>query len=206
MLGKCQVLLCDGDESVKDGLCAFANSNLFEIDWAMNVGHAVSAFVETVYDVVVLEIDLPGRSGLELIGDAFSFGVTSLVFSRYPEGLLGVHAIRLGASGYVEKKSSLRTLFDAVGRVDAGGKWISSDLASLIAQSMDRPVAPHDKLSSREFTVFISLASGQTIAEIASDLCIAETTVRAYVARIKDKMGISRVWEIYNYAHKNGLV
>ncbi len=161
-------------------------------------------------DAVVLDIGLPGRSGLEVL-DQLKQGrpsVPILIHTMHPEEQFAVRAFRAGAAGYLTKDSAPAELVKALRRIVSGGKYVGASLAEQLAARMDvRSAAPvHEALSDREFEVFRFLASGKTVSEIAEQLCLSVKTISTYRTRILQKMKMHNNAELMRYALHEKLV
>ena len=161
-------------------------------------------------DVVVLDISLPGKNGLDLIGDIREHyrGVRIIMLTIHPEERYAAHAFKLGAAGYVTKESAPRELVAAIRKVAAGGMFVSPRFAEIMALDLrsGAPRQPHDLLSGREFEIFRLLASGRKVDEIAHDLCLAKGTVYTYRSRVLEKMKMNNDSELTRYAVEHGLI
>ncbi len=153
---------------------------------------------------------MPGASGLSLLNHV----VTSkkklkvLILSMHPEERFAVRALREGASGYMTKESAPEELADAIRRIASGRKYISAVLAERLADDLqsDGTTVQHELLSEREYEVFLLIASGKTVSEIAQELSLSVTTVSTHRRRILEKMRLSNNAEIIQYAYANDLV
>lgn len=161
-------------------------------------------------DVVVLDIGLPGRSGIEIVQALAQEHpeVRALMLSIYPEDQYGLRALRSGAAGYLNKTSAPEELVKAVETVASGRKYVSPALAqalvmNLTGESDDRP---HERLSNREYQTLLAIARGKRLAEIAEELALSPKTVSVYRARILEKLGLANNVELTHYALKQGLV
>ncbi|MBN2026894.1 MAG: response regulator transcription factor [Actinobacteria bacterium] len=165
---------------------------------------------EKEWDVVVLDITLPDRSGLEALKDikAVRPQLPVLILSMHPEDQYALRVLKAGAAGYVNKDSASEELVKAVRKVMGGGRYVSpfmaEKLASVVGGDYERP--PHESLSDREFQVMCMLASGKRLKEVAEELCLSVKTVSTYRARVLEKMGMESNAELTYYAVKNGLV
>ncbi|QOJ27617.1 MAG: response regulator transcription factor [Ignavibacteriales bacterium] len=161
-------------------------------------------------DVVVLDLNFPSRSGLEILKDIKSIHpeVAVLILSMHPEEHYAVRALKAGASGYLTKESDPEELLAAIRKAGAGGKYISQPLAEKLAFDLDLTLGKvsHQMLSDREFEVMILMAKGKPQNEIASDLNLSPSTVNTYRARILEKMGFKSNAELVQYAVKNKLI
>jgi DNA-binding NarL/FixJ family response regulator len=162
------------------------------------------------YDVVVLDITMPGRSGLEVLKEIKKAKprLPVLVLSMHPEDQFAMRVIKSGASGYMTKESAPAELVGAVKKILAGGKHISTSVAELMASyiTMDSSRPPHEQLSNREFQVMRMIASGKTVSEIARMLSLSVRTISTYRARILEKTGMKTNAELTHYAFQHSLV
>ena len=161
------------------------------------------------YDLVLLDIAMPGKDGLDVLRDIKS-GMPHtkvLILSMFPEEQYALRALKSGASGYLTKESIPEELIKAIRKVLRGGKYISSEFSDKILSSLDndteKPV--HESLSNREYQVMRMIASGKTLSEIADELFLSVKTVSTYRTRILEKMNLKNNAEIMHYAVKNGL-
>lgn len=161
-------------------------------------------------DMVLLDISMPGRSGLEILEDILNLKpkLPVLILSMHPEEQYAVRALRAGASGYLTKASAAHELIRAIRKVSQGGKYVTASLAEKLAMELDSKAEKqqHEKLSNREYQVMLMLASGKTVGEIAEELCLSVKTVSTYRTRIMEKMGMKKNAELTFYAMSNGLL
>jgi len=160
--------------------------------------------------IVVLDITMPGRSGLDVLKDIgnVSPGTQVLVLSMHPEDRYAIRALKGGASGYITKDSAPEELVKAIRTITGGGKYISTPLAEELVERLKpgTEVPPHERLSDREFQVMCMIASGKMVKEIAEELCLSVKTVSTYRMHILDKMNLKSNAEITHYAIVNQLV
>lgn len=161
-------------------------------------------------DVVLLDITMPGRGGLDILKDLRREHpkLSVLVLSIHPEDQFGPRVLKSGAAGYMTKESAPEELVSAIRKVAAGGKYISPSLAEKLASDLadDGAKAPHEKLSDREYQVMSLLASGRTVNEIAAKLALSKKTISTYRSRILEKMKIKTTAQLIHYAIQNKLV
>jgi len=161
-------------------------------------------------DVLLLDINLPGRSGLDALHALKDEGspIKVLVVSMYPEDQYAIRALRAGAYGYVNKGGDPQLLVQAVRTVSQGRKYVTPEIAQMLVESLTAPasVSPHSKLSDRELQTLVMIASGKRLADIAEDLTLSPKTVSVYRARVLEKLGLSNNSELTVYAIRNGLV
>ena len=165
---------------------------------------------ENDYDVLVLDVNMPEGSGLEVLYQLRTLRprVRTLVLTMHPERQFAVRALQAGAAGYLTKESAPDELIAAVRRVAQGGRYITQALAEELAAILveDTSVSPVERLSDREFQVMRLLATGKTISEIAAELCLSVKTVSTYRARILEKMNLRNTAEIIICAFEHGVV
>jgi len=161
-------------------------------------------------DVLVLDINLPGRSGLDALHALKDEGspVKVLVVSMYPEDQYAIRALRAGAYGYVNKGGDPQLLVQAVRTVAQGRKYVTPEIAQMLVESLTAPVTdnPHQKLSDRELQTLVMIASGKRLADIAEELTLSPKTVSVYRARVLEKLQLANNSELTVYAIRNGLV
>ena len=162
------------------------------------------------FDVVVLDIALPGKDGIAVLRElkAEHPGLPILILSMYPEEQYAVRVLKEGASGYLTKESVPSELIAAIRRVAQGRKYVSESLAERLAIDVEatRTQPRHERLSGREYQVFLMIASGKTTKEIAHLLSLSPTTISTHRGRILEKMGMKNTAEIVRYAVRNSLV
>lgn len=161
------------------------------------------------YDVVILDISMPGKDGLDTLKELKGIkpDLPVLIFTIYPEEQYAVRVLKAGASGYINKESEPELLIEAIRKVSHGRKYISPYLAELLASNLDTGEAPlHEQLSDREYQVMCMIASGKTATDIAKELSLSINTISTYRIRILEKMGMKNNAEITHYALKNRLV
>ena len=163
-----------------------------------------------VWDLVILDISMPGRSGLDLLRDLQQLRpeLPVLVLSMHPEDQYATRVLKAGAAGYMNKETAPTELVKAVRKVLAGGRYVSAGLAEKLAADLSADAArlPHEKLSHREFEVLRMIASGKTVSQIAEELHLSVTTVSTHRARILEKMGMTNNAELMRYALHNRLI
>ena len=162
------------------------------------------------WDLVILDVTMPGPSGVDVLRDLKRLHpkLPVLVLSMHPEDQYGKRMLKAGASGYMNKGVAPDELIKAIQKVLSGGRYVSQELAEKLAlelgEESGRP--PHETLSDREFEVLRMLASGKTVSEIAETLHLSVTTVSTYRGRILEKMNLSTTAELMHYALRNRLV
>ncbi len=165
------------------------------------------------WDVVVLDLSMPGRGGLEVLKELKQARprVPVLILSMYPEEQYAIRALRLGAAGYLTKESAPEELIGAIRKVIRGGRYVSAALAETLAGRMvtgdragEQPL--HESLSDREYLVLRLIGAGKTVTEISRELALSAKTISTYRARILQKMGMRTNAELTHYAISNRLV
>jgi two-component system invasion response regulator UvrY len=161
--------------------------------------------------VLVLDINLPGRSGLDALHVLKDEGspVKVLVVSMYPEDQYAIRALRAGAYGYVNKGGDPQILVQAVRTVAQGRKYVTPEIAQMLVESLtasSSEAAAHTKLSDRELQTLVMIASGKRLADIAAELMLSPKTVSVYRARVLEKLALANNAELTVYAIRNGLV
>jgi len=174
-------------------------------------GHEVLQQVRALdFDVLLLDMSMPGKSGMDLIKQVKSEKprLRILVLSMHQEHQYAVRAIKAGASGYLTKESASTLLVSAIRKVAGGGAFISAEVAEQLALGAmphsDGP--PHGTLSDREYQIFLLLASGKTVTEIATQLNLSDKTVSTHKARLLEKLNIGNQTELVHYALRHRLI
>lgn len=206
-----KILIADDHAVVRAGLKQILTgvSGVTEIDGVADGDEVMEKIKEKDYDVVVLDISMPGKNGLEVLKQLKSAKpkLPVLMLSMYAEGQYAVRVLKAGASGYLTKDSASEELVNAVEKIYLGRKYITPSLAEKLADfSWEGDKFPHEKLSDREFNVFKMIASGNTLKEVAANLCLSVKTVSTYKARIHEKMKLETRVDITSYAIKNKLI
>ena len=162
------------------------------------------------WDVVLLDITLPGRSGLEVLKEIKRARpkLPVLILSMHPEDQFAVRMLKAGAAGYLTKESAGEELVGAIKKVIGGGRYVSPALGERMASylTIDLKKAPHERLSDREFLILRTIASGKHVGQIAKELSLSVSTVSTYRARILEKMDMKNNAELTHYALQKNLV
>ncbi len=209
---KIEVLVADDHAIIRNGL----RNLLADTDDLVVAGEAAngSAVLEKIrqrdWGLIVLDLSMPGRNGLELIKLIKSEKpkLPILVFSMHHEEQYAVRAMRAGAAGYVTKESSSDLLLPAMRKVAAGGYFVSEKVAELLAKDASRPreAQPHTLLSDREYDVFTRIVSGQALTQIADELSLSIKTVSTHKSHILQKMNLGGQVDLVRYAIQNHLI
>jgi DNA-binding NarL/FixJ family response regulator len=207
-----RILIADDHPILRRGLKEIL---LRELEGAMcgeagNAQQVLSEVQSQDWDLVILDVTMPGRSGLDVLRDLRGLRpkLPVLVLSMHPEDQLGQRMLKAGASGYMNKESAPEELIKAVRKVIAGGRYVSAALAEKLAfdLSADAEQALHQRLSDRELEVLRMIGLGRTVSQIAEELHLSVTTVSTYRARILEKMSMTTTAELMHYALRNYLV
>ena len=207
-----KVILCDDHALIRRGIRdTLADAADIEVvGEAGDYGELRSLLRTTSCDVLVLDINMPGRSGLDVLQTLKDEPVAMrvLVVSMHPEEQYAIRALRAGAYGYVNKGSNAQLLVDAVRMVAQGRKYITPEIAQMLAESLTQPstTVAHEKLSDRELQTLVLIASGRRLSDIATELTLSPKTVSVYRARVLEKLGLTNNSEMTVYAIRNGLV
>lgn len=207
-----RVLLCDDHALIRRGIRdTLADASDIEVvGEAGDYGELRALMRETKCDVLVLDINLPGRSGLDALHALKDEGspVRVLVVSMYPEDQYAIRALRAGAFGYVNKGGDPQLIVQAVRTVAQGRKYVTPEIAQMLVESLTTPVAEnsHAKLSDRELQTLVLIASGKRLSDIAEELMLSPKTVSVYRARVLEKLGLANNSELTVYAIRNRLV
>ena len=208
-----RILIADDHAIVRSGLKQIVTSAPdLEVAGEATSSQEVLALVHAQpWDLVVLDIHMPGRGGLETLKELKREfpKLPVLVLSMYPEDQYAVRALKAGAAGYLSKDSAPDELLTAIRRVLGGGKYISPAVAEQLAVAVNHTKtdkAPHELLSDREYQILCLIASGKTVSEIAAALTLSVKTVSTYRTRVLEKMQMKTNAELTHYAIRNELV
>ncbi|TMQ05143.1 MAG: response regulator transcription factor [Deltaproteobacteria bacterium] len=205
-----RVLLVDDHEVVRRGLRAILDDRFAGIEVAeAGSGDQALASLADPFDAVILDLSMPGRSGIDLLAEIKHRHprLPVLIMSLHGEEQFALRALRAGASGYLTKSAAPEQLISAFERIVRGGKYITETLAERLAAMVGGDAgAPHDRLSQREFEVMRGIASGESVGAIAERMHLSVKTVSTYRARLLEKMGMATNAELTRYAIQNGLV
>jgi len=207
-----RVLIVDDHAILRRGLRALLSDEFHGAAFgeASNARQALEQLRKEKWDVALLDITLPGKSGLDLLKEfkAARPKLPVLILSAHAEDQFAVRALKAGAGGYMTKESAPEELAKAIRKVLAGGQYVSPALAEKLALRVRKDIAltPHETLSDREYEVMSHIASGKTVTEIAGELSLSPKTISTYRARVLEKLGVKNSAEIAQYAIRNGLV
>lgn len=207
-----KILIADDHAVVRQGLKQILAAEFKRAAFgeAANGQQALERVWKEEWDVVVLDLSMPGRTGLEVLKEIKRSKplLPVVMLSMHPEDQFAVRLLKAGASGYMTKESAPEELVGAVRKAMAGGRYVSPALAERMASYLvsDSQTPPHEKLSDREFLVLRLLASGKPVSAIARELSLSVKTISTYRARLLEKMGMSNNAELIHYALRNQLV
>jgi two-component system invasion response regulator UvrY len=207
-----RILITDDHALIRMGLkqllqAGFARAVIGE---ASNAAEALQQIGEQPWDIVVLDITMPGRSGVDILRDIKMLRpkLPVLILTAASEDQFAIRVLKVGAAGFVRKEMAPTELVNAIKKVIAGGKYISQTLAEKLASNLheDPETPPHENLSDREYEVMRLLAKGNTPTEVSKMLSLSVKTVSTYRTRILEKLHLHSSAELTYYAIKNGLV
>jgi DNA-binding NarL/FixJ family response regulator len=207
-----RILIADDHAVVRAGLKQFLleDPTIKEVGEAATGQQALEELRASRWELLILDINMPGRSGLDILKHVQSgYPETRiLVLSGFPERQYAVNVLRAGASGYLSKDSAPEELLKAVRSILLGRRYVSSTLAELLVADLDldRETPMHAQLSEREFQIFCKIATGKAVSEIADELCLSVKTVSTYRSRVLEKMNFRTNADITTYALRNGLM
>jgi two-component system invasion response regulator UvrY len=206
-----KILLADDHEALRKGLLQILIEGYPDAEFgeAGNSAETLDSLAVKKWDILVLDIFMPGRSGLEVLHEARRDypQLPVLVLSSAPDEQLAIRVLKSGARGYLNKRAVSEELITAVGKLVLGGRYISPAIAELLAEDADLgAVAPDALLSNREFEVLRLLLAGRSIKEIASELCLSAKTVSTFHTRIWEKLRVQNDIEMMRYALEHELV
>jgi two-component system invasion response regulator UvrY len=207
-----RILIVDDHAIVRVGLSKIIefDKNLAVKAQAGSAEEAVNIMLSDNFDVILLDISLPGRSGLDIIKDLRTLQPKAkiIMLSMYKEKQFALRSFRAGVSGYLTKEMAPEEIVKAIYKVVSGGKYISSEFASILLEEMIEPAesALHELLSERELEVLLLIASGKSLTEIAAALSLSDRTVSTYRTRILEKMNLKNNTELIFYCINNDLI
>jgi len=207
-----RVILCDDHALIRRGIRDTLSdaADIQVVGEAGDYGELRTLMRSAPCDVLVLDINLPGRSGLDVLhvlkDEAAACKV--LIVSMYPEDQYAIRALRSGAHGYVNKGGDPQLLVQAVRTVAQGRKYVTPEIAQMLVENLSTPATGqlHEKLSDRELQTLVMIASGKRLSDIATDLVLSPKTVSVYRARVLEKLQLANNSELTVYAIRNGLV
>ncbi len=207
-----RVILCDDHAVVRRGIREMLSEavDIQVVAEAGSYAEVREALRSAPCDVLVLDLNLPGRGGLEVLASLreASSPIKVLVVSMFPEDQYAIRCLRAGAQGYLNKAGDPGELVTAVRTVAQGRKYVTQDVAQMLVENLSAPSdeALHASLSERELQTLLKIASGKRLSDIAEELMLSPKTVSVYRARVLEKLKLSNNAELTVYAIRNGLV
>ncbi len=207
-----RVLIADDHAIVRKGLRLIAKEQAseIEVDEAENGQEVMEKIHQARYDVLVLDISMPGRNGLDILREVRHAlpSLPVLILSMHPEEQYAIRMLKSGASGYLTKDCAPDQLVPAIQKIARGGKYVSDMLAERLLFNLtgeaNRP--PHELLSDREYSVLVLIGQGKTPTEIAEQLILSVKTVSTYRTRVLEKLNLQSTAELIRYVIENNLV
>ena len=207
-----RILLADDHTILRQGLKQIINDALPDVEFG-EAGNAEETMIQLQqhgWDVLILDINMPGRNGFEVLNEACRHfpHLPVLVLTSTPEDQLGLRAIRAGAAGYLNKQTAPELLVEAVQTLHRGGQFIRAALAERLATEVRRRPGRtgHEALSDRELEVFKLTAAGRAVKEIAVELDLSVKTISTFRSRVFEKLGVRNDVELMHYAREHGLL
>jgi len=207
-----RILIADDHELMRRGLRSILVEAFPDlvVEEAADARQTLEAARKQPWDIVLLDINMPGRSGIEVLQDLKQLypKMPVVVLTAFPEKDFALRAFKLGCSGYVCKQSAANELMAAVRKALAGGRYVTPSLGEALAATAagEAPAAAHETLSNRELEVLRAVAQGKSLKEIAAELSLSEKTVGTYRARLARKLGLGTNVELARYAMRHKLV
>lgn len=206
-----KILLADDHAILRQGLKQILADGFetAEFGEAANTQQTLDQLANQDWDILVLDINMPGRSGLEVLRDVRVNhpALPVLVLSSAPEDQMAIRVLKAGAAGYLNKQAAPDQLVEAIRKLSAGGRYISGRLAERLAAEIAQPNrAAHEQLSDREFQVMQMLAGGKSLKEISDELSLSVKTISTFRARILQKLRLSSNVELAHYARDHALL
>ncbi len=206
-----RVLIADDHPIVREGLRRIAGDQpgITVVAEAASATEALARVADTAFDVLLLDVSMPGPTFIEVLQQVRKEHPTVkvLVLSVHPEDQWAVRALRAGAAGYLTKDHSPEQLIEAIRRVYRGGKYVTAALAEKLATGLESggSATPHEALSDREYEVLRALGAGLSVKEVAARLSLSPKTVSTYRTRILEKMRLSTNADLVRYVRDHGL-
>lgn len=207
------VVICDDHKIVREGLSKiianFPDIHIIADDIASGE-ELLQRLRKEQPDIIILDVSLPGRSGLEVLKQVKIFypDIKVLVLSMYPEDQFAIRMLKAGASGYLHKDSAPEVLIDAIRTIQSGGEYLSPQITKLLYREMNNKnqELPHLTLSDREYEVFLSIGEGKANNQIANQLSLSAKTISTYRSRILTKLNMDNNSDIIKYMLLHNLI
>ncbi len=207
-----RILLADDHPAIRKGTRLIIENRFKDVEFgeASNGNEVFKLVKDQKWDIIIIDMDMPGRNGLEVIAllkDQKS-KIPVLMFSMHPEEQVAIRALKAGASGYLTKDASGEAIVNAVEVILSGRKYITPATAEKLAQQLQNPhnKKAYELLSDREYQTLLLFSNGKTVSEIAEELSLSISTISTFRARILEKTGMKTNAELINYAIRNNLV
>lgn len=208
-----RILIADDHSAIRSGIKLVLAGEFDEMEFgeASNAAEVINEIRDKTWDILILDIEMPGRNGLEILRQLkdYKAHIPVLVFSMHSEEQFAIRALKLGASGYLAKDVSGKELVNAIHQILTGRKYITPSLAEQLARHIEKPATtktPHEQLSNREYQTLLLIASGKTVSQIAEKLSLSISTIATYRERILEKMFMKTNAELTSYAFRNNLI
>jgi len=207
-----RILIADDHSAVRGGIKHILSGEFSKVEFgeAVNAPDVFKLLKQTVWDALILDVDLPGRGGLEILKQIRAEGmkIPVLMFSFHREEQLAVRALKAGASGYLSKDAADTELLLAINQILNGKKYVSSFVAQQLASQFNAEPAEesHSTLSDREYQIMLLIARGKTVSQISDELSLSASTVSTYRSRVLEKMNMKNNAELMNYAIRQNMV
>jgi DNA-binding NarL/FixJ family response regulator len=207
-----KILIADDHPLIRKGLIQIIRDSLpvHYIDEVADGAEVLNSISKGKYNILILDISLPNRDGMDILHDVkIQYpDLPVLMLSIQPEEQYALRALKLGASGCLNKAVAPENLVEAVKAVVSGKKYINSKISHLMLENLNRDIEenPHEGLSEREYQVLLAIGSGQTVTQISEKLNLSVKTVSTYRTRLLKKMGLSNSAQLINYVYSRGLV
>ena len=211
-MAKKRFLIADDHPSIRKGVRKILSDEFMDAEFgeAQNGAEVFKMIHNEKWDVLILDVDMPGRNGLDVLAQLQTEKkiIPTLMFSLHPEEQMAVRAVKLGAYGYLNKNSLDEELLKAVNQLLMGKRYFSQTVSELLLSEVSNPdnKPPHAFLSERQLQVFIMIANGKRISEIAKELSLSVPTISTFRHRILEKMGMKSSAELTSYAIRNNMV
>lgn len=206
-----KIIIADDHPVVREGLKQIISqaNDMKVIDEALDGNEVLEKVASKDFDLVMLDFEMPGRDGFDVLKELQRTkpDLPVLMLSVHPEDHIAVRALKMGASGYMNKVTAPKELVNAIRKIISGGKYVSAALTEklVLGLTSKEPEAPHEKLSDREFQTLRLIVSGKDVEEIAEEMFISVKTVRTYRDRILEKLNMKNNVELTHYAIKHKL-
>jgi two-component system, NarL family, invasion response regulator UvrY len=207
-----KILIADDHSAIRKGVRLILANEFMNAEFgeAVNAQEVLEKVHAQPWDVIILDIDMPGRNALDMMKQfkTEKLNIPVLVFSMYREELIALRAFKLGAYAYISKESADTELVNALNTIFLGKKYITPSIAELLAAQLqdNQNTTPHQSLSDRELQTFLRIASGKSVSQIAQELSLSVPTICTYRARIIEKTGLKNNAEMAAYATRNHLI